>query len=187
MSTKEFDLIDGKRGHACFSIQRGITANCGMNSLQGFSFMVANPPPPPGQWPTTPTYKECRELFSLIEKEVVGWVVSEMGQRLTVLSDCVITTEEGKVTASRESTHPIGTGDLIKLLIKYKAGSITLSPLMRNYTYREGYHEIQAAFWVPPAGVSGIAMNGKAMPIKRTRKAPEAVRAYNKWMRDAKS
>lgn len=190
-------LADGTSADVLFSFG-GVTNNCGMMQLYGFRLLLPSVKSKSG-WDQQPPNEEVRRQYVANEQLIVDTVVASLQNKykMYVLSDKMLDRVAGKEGAVRNSRpdrveqksgaiylEPIGTGDLIASLVKLRVGSITLSPLHQNYTYSRGTHEIQAAFWIPPDGVEGILLEGRALPSNPpvSRESPEAVEAYNRWM-----
>lgn len=170
-------LKDGSVAHVNCTV-RQVTSNCGMRELSGFTFRVVNSKAPKHAW--GPSYTDnavAHKLFQENEDFIIRKVCDIVGSWLVVMSDYM-----GGSSMPLGEHNGVCTRDLMKLLIRRRVGSITLSPLMQNYSYARGQHEIQSLFWAPPKAVPGILLEGRVLPLKggTTRRGIGAIRTYNR-------
>lgn len=165
---------------ATWSSSPGVTANCGMNQIWSYRILVkalGNA----GEFPRNLPNEKAREVYFENEEAIARDFAFQCGGRLAVLSDVMVISEELR----SDCCPDISTADMIRSLIKYQLGSVTLSPLVSNFTYDEGYHEIQAALWIPPNGVCGmLTQEGYTLPVpvSNIRSEPQIVNRYEQWM-----
>lgn len=178
----QYDVIDGEfRVQAWATINTGVTSNCGMATVTGFYTSVTLPPTKEDPWSRRAAVsKEDTTRLSLAHlPAMIEKIEQELPRGLVVISDKMLLS--GRPT-SVQYDGSLRTSNLIAYLIKERIGTIVTSPLVRNYTYHEGAHDIQAVFWVPPKFEGGIVCQGRALPSKK--EAPDKPRAvaYNNWI-----
>lgn len=137
-----FVLKNGYKLVAKSDVNIGITNNCGMQTITNISVYCMNASGFSDQ------FLKGNELFACINQHwdwVFASITKEIIRGLVVISDVVLL--EGN---RNNNSHKFDTADFIRELVNRGLGVVTLSPLIRNRSYHEGRHDIQACIWTPP-------------------------------------